>query len=97
MNNAQNLGIKAKAVDPLGYAIFDPIQKFLAGSPNAGRKYYGEPAINTDTNAPTTDTSANLLSQQSQLRNMQRGVLSNIYAGGSAPNPSTGSRQLLGG
>lgn len=97
INNMANLGIRAKAWDPLGYKVFDPIQKGIMGDPATGQKFYGRPAIFSDTGVPTTDTAANLASQQDQLRNMQRGVLSNIYAGNTATPPTTGTRTLLGG
>lgn len=55
-----------------------------------------QPSPPRDTGAPSTDTAANLQNQQDQLRNMQRGVLANIYAGNSAAGPTVATRQLLG-
>ena len=50
-----------------------------------------------DLTVPTTDTAYNLQMQQDQLRNKQRGVLSNIYAGNNAPTPNVATKTLLGG
>lgn len=91
MNNIANFGRKINGLDPLDRGT----QNFVLGHPPAGRNYYGE-APNAPPTAPTTDTAANLQNQQDQLRNLQRGVLSNIFAGSNSPAPTTGSRQLLG-
>ena len=50
-----------------------------------------------DMTVPSTDTASNLQSQEDQLRNKQRGVLSNIYAGNNASAPVVATKQLLGG
>jgi len=92
INNIANLGRKINKFDPLDRAV----QNFVLGKPKPGTSYYGE-ASPTPGSAPTSDTAANLSNQQAQLRNLQRGVLSNIYAGGNAPAPSVGTRTLLGG
>ena len=47
--------------------------------------------------APNVSTAANLAQQQDDLRNRQRGVLSNIFAGNNAPPPVTASGTVLGG
>lgn len=67
----------------------------IFGKPGGGRRFYGEAPI--PLGSPSTDTAANLQTQQDQLRNRQRGVMSNIFAGNSGPAPSTGSNTLLGG
>lgn len=50
-----------------------------------------------DLTVPTTDTAYNLQMEQDQLRNKQRGVLANIYAGNNAPAPTVATKTLLGG
>lgn len=45
---------------------------------------------------PTFDTAANAANQQEDLMRKRRGILANIYAGGSAPAPTVASKQLLG-
>lgn len=47
--------------------------------------------------APNVSTAANLAQQQDDLRNRQRGVLSNIYAGNNAPPPTVATGTVLGG
>lgn len=47
--------------------------------------------------APNVSTAANLAQQQDDLRNKQRGVLSNIFAGNNAPPPTTATGTVLGG
>lgn len=47
--------------------------------------------------APNVSTAANLAQQQDDLRNRQRGVLSNIFAGNTAPPPTTATGSVLGG
>lgn len=47
--------------------------------------------------APNVSTAANLAQQQDDLRNKQRGVLSNIFAGSNAPPPTTATGTVLGG
>ena len=70
---------------------------------SSGRLIGRYPGYGTDkaaapdtTGVPTTDTSANLMSQEDQMRNRQRGVLANIYAGNNAGTPALGTKQLLG-
>lgn len=47
--------------------------------------------------APTQDTAANAALQQGDQFARRRGVLSNIFGGGSSnPSPSVGSKTLLG-
>ena len=47
--------------------------------------------------APNVSTAGNLAQQQDDLRNRQRGVLSNIFAGNNAPPPVTATGTVLGG
>jgi len=47
--------------------------------------------------APNVSTAANLSQQQDDLRQRQRGVLSNIFAGNTAPPPVTATGTVLGG
>ena len=47
--------------------------------------------------APNISTAANLSQQQDDLRQRQRGVLSNIFAGKNAPPPVTATGTVLGG
>jgi hypothetical protein len=47
--------------------------------------------------APNVSTAANLTQQQDDLRNKQRGVLANIFAGNNAPPPTTATGTVLGG
>ena len=46
---------------------------------------------------PNVSTAANLAQQQNDLRDRQRGVLANIYAGNNAPPPTTATGTVLGG
>jgi hypothetical protein len=76
-------------IDPAGAAIGrnTGIQGYLTKKP-------GPPA---PPQAPNVSTAANLTQQQDDLRNRQRGVLSNIFAGSNAPPPTTATSTVLGG
>lgn len=56
----------------------------------------GPPTAGTPPTPPTLDTAANAANQQDDLMRRRRGILANIYAGGSTPAPTVASKQLLG-
>lgn len=66
--------------------VFDPA--YAAFKPKAA------PVVNAP---PNVNTASNLAQQQDDLRNRQRGVLSNIFAGNNAPPPVTATGTVLGG
>jgi hypothetical protein len=79
--------------DPAGAFInrTDPIAKSVQ---NYARKKEGPPG---PPQAPNISTAANLSQQQDDLRQRQRGVLSNIFAGPNAAPPLTATGTILGG
>lgn len=90
-NNIANLGRKLNKFDPLDRAV----QNFTLGKPKDGRNYYGEGPL-PPPGPPTQDVAANAAQQQQDLLRRRRGVLSNIFAGGNAPAPTTASKSALG-
>jgi hypothetical protein len=56
-----------------------------------------KPAPITPGAPPNVSTAGNLAQEQNDLRNRQRGVLSNIFAGQNAPAPATATGTVLGG
>ena len=94
-DNLMNLDRRGTKLDPLFGGLFRKFQDTVRGPPPAGTNYYGEapPPLG----GPSTDTAANLQNQQTQLRNLQRGVLTNIYAGNTAAPPNVATRTILGG
>lgn len=111
VNNLSNLGrrIDRGIMAPLGKGVgkVDPAlgavigksdlaaQNAVAGKPGNNRNYYGEGPIAPPT-APTQDTAANAALQQQDILRRRRGVYANIFAGGAAPTPTTGSKSSLG-
>lgn len=91
-NNIANLGRKVNRLDPLDRTA----QNFVLGKPPAGRSYYGEGPI-APPGAPTQDTAANAAQQQADQLRRRRGVMANIYGGGSGGGtPTVASKSTLG-
>lgn len=103
-NSIANLG---RRINNIGLANkFDPLmgaiskldkssQNAVLGKPKDGRNYYGEGPL-PPPGPPTQDVAANAAQQQQDMLRRRRGVLSNIFAGGNAPAPTTASKSALG-
>lgn len=97
VKNLGNLGRKINKYDPLDRAV----QNFVIGKPKAGRNYYGEPAVVPPAPpAPTIGAAQLGADQQDEFQRRRRGVLANLYGGGSGNasggNASGGGATLLG-
>lgn len=97
LNNASNLTRNLTKFDPLGRAGLN----IIMGKPAAGRNNYGEPAVIPPLPpAPTLGNAQRGANQQEDFLRRRRGVLANLYGGGSgnassAPG-SSGGATLLG-
>ena len=75
----------------------DPAGFFLARKNDLAYNYFKPKEPPPVIAAPNVSTAANLAQQQDDLRNRQRGVLSNIFAGNNAPPPTVATGTVLGG
>ena len=77
-----------------------PYLMATAAVASAGSAVYsatrGTPKAPAPPKPPTQDTAANAALQEQKDMLRRRGVLSNIYAGGNAPTPTTSGKQMLG-
>ena len=72
----------------------DPVDRNVSNWAGLNFKPKAAPAVNAP---PNVGVASNLAQQQDDLRNRQRGVLSNIFAGNNAPAPTVATGTVLGG